>query len=790
MLAAIVGVLVVGMSAATAQPAVGPATITGVVSNADGTPQEGVVVDLFRRGGAGNTSRGEFLDFARTDAEGRYSFEVESNRNFVLVFIAPEGQNFGRSQYLRRAVQSTDGQVSTVDASLSRTTDAVIGGLLIDEDGRGWAGRATLFVAGADGSRSTYLGATDTSGTDGSFQFEVVPGCYVIDIEHGNLGFDGRRWFQTQACVESGETNLSIRAVLTGVIRADIGGVISIENEDGELEPAEGIKVDLYIDFGLGREFFELVYTGADGRYTFNVGVFQCWLMVGFAPEGYSFGGSETFEREVCVSGPSTDNNATLRPPPRPPTIATLGGTIDNRTTDGPAEGVKVTFWASTPDGQRGQYLGEELSDADGAFTFEVDSAGCFWLVFVAPEGDGFSGERYLERTACVELGDEVSDLDATIDGADGLPTPSISVSNTTVVEPDTGSVIVNVPVVLEAEDDDLNVLTYRVRSYSSATNNTDFSAPEQGQLRYEPGETVKTIPIEVFGDTDYEQEAEIGIFVTNPGTSDPGNGGGPFVASGRLVIEDNDPFTPLTASISDQSAYEGTGERPVQPGGLTYNWRLPLEFNREVQLNEAVQIDYVLADGSATLADADYAEPRFGASPIRVAAGARTIAIPLVTLGDDVVEPDETLTVQISTTSEQLSLINTEATFTILDDDGTQAPTASVTVEADSTDFESDSGFRLNLPVTFRLSEPADFQRFVWWSTVDGTATYADRDFMDTIIGGWIPAGATEMTDLMRYQGDDVVEPDETFSIVPTEASAGLVFTQESFEFTILNDD
>lgn len=791
MLAALVGVLLVGMSAASAQPAAEPATITGVVSTADGTPQEGVVVDLFRQAGVGSTNRGAFLDFARTDGDGRYVLPVaDTDSCYVLVFIAPDGQNFDRSQYLKRGVCADLNEAVTVNATLSPLTDAVIGGVLVDEDGTGWNGRATLFAASADGSRSTYLGAADTSRTDGSFQFEVAPGCYIIDIEHGTLGFDGRPWFQTQGCVESGETNLNIRAVLTGIIRSDYGGVISIRTQDGGLEPAVGVKVDVYQDMGIaGRQFIDLTTTDDSGRYNFSLAFNNCWLFVAFAPDGFSFGGNETYEHTAC--GGRTNIDATLQAPPRPPETATLSGQVTNRTTASPAEDVKVTFWESAADGQRSSYLGEERSDPDGAFRFEVDAAGCYWLIFVAPDGDGFLGEPYLEQTVCVELGDEVSDLDATIDGADGLPTPSASVIDTTVIEPDDGSVFVEVPIVLDTADDDVNELIYSIRSFSSATNDSDFFVEAtQGRLFYQPGETTKTIPFEIFGDTDYEEETSISISVTVLNSDDPENGGGPFRASGSLIIEDNDPFTPLTATIVNQAAYEGTVERPIQPGGLTYRWRMPVVFNREIQPSEAFELDYVLEDGSATLADADYVAPRFSQSPLRIGAGARTFPIEIISLGDDVIEPDETLTVRISTDSEDVSLTTTEATFTILDDDGTQAPTASVTVEADSTDFESDSGFRLNLPVTFRLSEPADFQRFVWWSTVDGTATYGNGDFMDTIIGGWIPAGATEMTDLMRYRGDDVVEPDETFSIVPTEASAGLVFTQESFEFTILNDD
>ncbi|MEM7321757.1 MAG: carboxypeptidase-like regulatory domain-containing protein, partial [Actinomycetota bacterium] len=272
-----------------AEPAT--ATISGVVRDAGGTPVGDVVVDLFRQSGSQPTDRGEFLTFTRTDVDGRYTFEADADQSFVLVFIAPDGRNFERDRYLRMPVATAGGQDQNVDVAFSATTDAVIGGLLINQDGVPQSGRATLFAAGGDGSRSTYLGADDISPTDGEFSFNVAPGCYIIDVTHGNLGFDGNRWFQAAGCVEAGETDLSIRAVLTGRITAEIRGTVRIGAEGEELLPAADVQVELYLPCCRPgeRTFLQTTRTAADGTYSFTAAIGQSYLIVVFAPEGTTF---------------------------------------------------------------------------------------------------------------------------------------------------------------------------------------------------------------------------------------------------------------------------------------------------------------------------------------------------------------------------------------------------------------------------------------------------------------------------------------------------------------------
>lgn len=86
-------VAVIGFGSAGAASATGKgASLSGVVTHGDDTPAVGVKVDLFTAHSPWR--RGHFLGSTRSDAHGRYSFDVH-DRCYIIVVIAPTGSEFG-----------------------------------------------------------------------------------------------------------------------------------------------------------------------------------------------------------------------------------------------------------------------------------------------------------------------------------------------------------------------------------------------------------------------------------------------------------------------------------------------------------------------------------------------------------------------------------------------------------------------------------------------------------------------------------------------------------------------
>ena len=145
--------------------------------------------------------------------------------------------------------------------------------------------------------------------------------------------------------------------------------------------------------------------------------------------------------------------------------------------------------------------------------------------------------------------------------------------------------------------------------------------------------------------------------------------------------------------------------------------------------------------------------------------------------------EPDETFGLVLSTPTGVV-IDDGQATATIVNDDAA-APEVSV---ADVSITEG--GSTKNLVFTVQLSAPAPGAMSLKYKTVDGTAV-APSDFTARAPTAlWFSAGQTSKTLTVQVRGDLVREPDETFQLVLSDASAGLTLADPTATGTIANDD
>ena len=251
-----------------------------------------------------------------------------------------------------------------------------------------------------------------------------------------------------------------------------------------------------------------------------------------------------------------------------------------------------------------------------------------------------------------------------------------------------------------------------------------------------------------------------------------------------RLFYMANDGDAIWTGAVSRQApalvgiAISGTGQLEGNSGTRELVFTVTLDRAPTAP----VTVQFQTAAGTAT-AGSDYATT---AGTLAIAAGQATATIPVPVFGDAEVEPDETLTVQLSSPSANATLVTASAVGTIVNDDGA-VTTSSVRV-ADASTPEGDSGTR-DLVFTVTLEPVNNAAVELGYSTAAGTAT-ADSDFARTVGTLTIPAGQATATIRVPVIGDTRFESNETFALYLTENSPRLVLADAQAIGTIANDD
>ena len=216
---------------------------------------------------------------------------------------------------------------------------------------------------------------------------------------------------------------------------------------------------------------------------------------------------------------------------------------------------------------------------------------------------------------------------------------------------------------------------------------------------------------------------------------------------------------------ISDVTVDEGAGT----PATLT------------VSLDRAAtqQVTAGWATVAGTAGETDFVA---GSGTVTVAPGQTSAQVTVQITGDDEAEPDETFTVHLADPSGA-TVEDADGVVTIRDDDGeTAQPTLRI---GDLSVPEADDDTTGELTVS--LDHAATDRVTVDWATAAGTAG-AD-DFAEGNGTLTFDPGQTAATVPVTVRGDDVVEPDETFT-VHLSNPAGATVEDPDGVVTILDDD
>ena len=465
----------------------------------------------------------------------------------------------------------------------------------------------------------------------------------------------------------------------------------------------------------------------------------------------------ETFR--VTITG------TTLPPGVSLDTAAATGtGTIE----DDDTLTAEVTAGASTvPEGSAASFevaLTGATSTAAVVVTYTVTGTATPGTDYTAPSGSltitaGASSTTLSIQTTSDSVLDRGETLIVTLTGARtaaGTAEYSPTVATTTITDSGTATVSVGAARATEGDDVEFTVELSMAAGIDTvlgwttaavtATSGDDYTAVTAGTLTISAGGTTGTLTVSTEEDLLAEDDETFTVTIT--GTTLP-SGVSLDTATATGTIEDDDPIEASVAADAATATEGGSAEFTVTLTGATSTASVVVTYS--VTGTATSGTDYTAPSGSLTLASGD---------------STGTISIPI--LGDDVLDPAETLTVTLNDATTTAGTVTVDATVatTMIVDSG--AVTVSV-APASATEGEA-------VEFTVTLSGAVGSDVTFGWSTTDGTATTAGDDYTAVASGTvTVATGTTSATFAVTTSEDLLAEGTETFTVTLTAPGSGL---------------
>gem|GEM_PF-4467610 len=321
--------------------------------------------------------------------------------------------------------------------------------------------------------------------------------------------------------------------------------------------------------------------------------------------------------------------------------------------------------------------------------------------------------------------------------------------------------------------------VNYAIDGATTATAGSDYNALP-GTFSIPVGTSSVAIPVNVIDNTVVEGDETL---IVNLVSTDHG--------SVAIAASPNDS---AAVTISDDDAASFTITDVTPPADELERdaalWVHAFDITLDNDVDQSVTIDFTTADGSATLADADYV---LNANTLLFSGTAgQTLTISVFSIGDTKVEADETFAVNLSNVvagGKNVTIATAQAIGTIVNDDA-----ATLTITDVSQDEDNGA-----MTFTVTLSETIQGGVSVDFATADGSAEDmgGDGDYTGIPTGTLNFTGtANEQLDInVSISSDTKVEADETFSvtlsnIVHTAAGGTVTLVGSPATGTITNDD
>lgn len=341
---------------------------------------------------------------------------------------------------------------------------------------------------------------------------------------------------------------------------------------------------------------------------------------------------------------------------------------------------------------------------------------------------------------------------------------PSITVNDLSLNEGNSGTSAAGFVVKLSQATTSTVTVQYATANGTSSAS-SDYTA-NSGTITFAPGETQKTININVLGDAAVESDETFLLKLSNPS--------GATIADSEATgtIRNDDVAAPVlpTVSVGNVSIAEGNS------GTTAASFAVSLSAASA----SAVTVNYSTVNGTAA-AGSDYAAKT---GTVTFAPGETQKTISIDVSGDTSVESDETYIVRLANASGA-TIATADGTGTIRNDDTAPVlPTLSI---AGVTVTEGNSG-STNAAFLVTLSAASTSAVTVNYSTANGTAT-AGSDYTAASGALTFAPGETQKTVTVAVVGDTATESTETYTVGLASASGATIATASATGTIIDND-
>jgi large repetitive protein len=341
---------------------------------------------------------------------------------------------------------------------------------------------------------------------------------------------------------------------------------------------------------------------------------------------------------------------------------------------------------------------------------------------------------------------------------------PVMSIASSSVTEGNSGTTAMQFNVSLSRAA--TGTVTVR---YSTATGTavapSDYSTASGG-LSFAPGETSKTITVQVNGDALFESNETFTVGLRRAKGARLQGG----AATGTINNDDAAPalsVSDITSPIAEGDAGTTNGTFTVSLGSTS---------------TSTITVDYMTQDGSAQ-ASSDYVSTN---GSLTFAPGQSAKSVQVQVNGDLLDEDDEDFKLHIQN-AVGATIAKADGVATVADNDVT--PNLSVN---DSVVTELGSGNATTAIFTVTLSNPSAKNVTVDYATADGTAHVADGDY--NAANGtltFLPGGALTQQIPVTVNGDDTAEdPNETFTLALTNPVRANLAADPMVGTATINDD
>lgn len=344
---------------------------------------------------------------------------------------------------------------------------------------------------------------------------------------------------------------------------------------------------------------------------------------------------------------------------------------------------------------------------------------------------------------------------------------PSLAVGDVEIVEGDSGTRTATFTVTLSEPAEETVTVNYTTSPTGTnpATEGTDYQ-DATGTLTFAPGQTTRTIPVTINGDTTNEQDETFQVTLSSASGATVSDATG----IGTIADDDTGQPNPPGIAITDASIAEGdTGTRE-----LTFTVSLSSAAAQTVTVN------WSTADDTAT-AGTDYVAE---GSTVTFTPGDTSETITVTVNGDTADESLERFLVNLTMPTANATIADAQGVGSIADDD---EPTPGGIGISDASIGEGDDGTQ-ELTFTVSLSAASATPVTVKYATAAGTAE-AGSDYQAENGTVTFTAGDTSETVTVTVSGDTDDEELEQFFVNLTDA-AGATIADAQGVGSIVDDD